>query len=56
MIYCKNWRLKHLEQASRGFKGGKLEGYSLRRQVSTEKNRGWWEGSQLARLLCNKDR
>lgn len=37
MIYCKNWRLKHLEQASRGFNGGSFEGYSLRRQVSSEK-------------------
>jgi hypothetical protein len=29
--------LKHLEQASRGFNGGSFEGYSLRRQVSSEK-------------------
>ncbi len=25
MIYCKNWRLKHLEQASRGSKRGSLK-------------------------------
>lgn len=39
MIYCKNWKLKQLEQANRGLKGGslKVSHEETRRQVSSEK-------------------
>lgn len=55
MIYCKNQRLKHLEQANRVFKGGSLKVIHEETSVKS-KNRGWREGSQLVRLLCRKDR